>query len=145
MYIKLFNFPISMYFIFYELVYRSFIRKCINHKSPNWLHVSVQPAPKPRIRVSYQKYSEYPSQSPLTPKGYPLHWLNTKLYFTCLLNFTTKKACGRKPGWLRLNICLWLRVWFRGPGMESHIRLPMRSLLLLLPVSLSLSMSLMNK
>ena len=32
-----------------------------------------------------------------------------------------------------------------GPGIESHIRLPARSLLLLLPMSSSLSLSLMNE
>ena len=36
--------------------------------------------------------------------------------------------------------CLpWLRAWSWGPGIESHIRLPARSLLLPLPVSLPLS------
>ena len=38
-----------------------------------------------------------------------------------------------------LSICLWLRSWSWGPGMESHIRVPSGSLLLPLPVSLPLS------
>ena len=38
-----------------------------------------------------------------------------------------------------LSVCLRLRLWSWGPGIESHIRLPAGSLLLL-PMSLSLSM-----
>ena len=45
--------------------------------------------------------------------------------------------------WLRA--CLGLRSWPRGPGMESHIGLPTGSLLLPLPMSLPLSVSLMNE
>ena len=49
------------------------------------------------------------------------------------------------PGWLcGLSICLWLRSWSQGPGMESHMRLPSQqrvcfslSLLSLLVLSLS--------
>ena len=44
-----------------------------------------------------------------------------------------------------LSICLWLRAWSQGPGIESHIGLPTGGLLLPLPVSLPLSVSLMNK
>ena len=39
-------------------------------------------------------------------------------------------------------VCLWLRAWSRGPGVESHIRLPTGSLLLPLPMSLPLSLCL---
>ena len=45
----------------------------------------------------------------------------------------------------QLSICLRLRAWPRGPGIEFHIGLPAGSLLLPLPVSLPLSGSLMNK
>ena len=38
-----------------------------------------------------------------------------------------------------LSICLWLRSWSQGPGIEFCIRLPVGSLLLPLPVSLPLS------
>ena len=41
-----------------------------------------------------------------------------------------------------LSICLWLRLWSRGPGIESHIRLPTGSLLVPLPMSLPLSLCL---
>ena len=44
------------------------------------------------------------------------------------------------PQWL--NICLPLRSWSLGPGMESHIGLPMKSLLLSLPMLLPLSLCL---
>ena len=44
------------------------------------------------------------------------------------------------PQWL--SICLWLRVWSRGPGIESRIRFPVESLLVPLPVSASLSLCL---
>ena len=39
----------------------------------------------------------------------------------------------------RLSVCLQLRAWSWDPGMESHIGLPLRSLLLSLPVALCLS------
>ena len=45
----------------------------------------------------------------------------------------------------RLSICLWLRAWSPSPGIKSPIGLPAWSLLLPLPVSLPLSVSLMNK
>ena len=41
-----------------------------------------------------------------------------------------------------LSVFLRLRSWSRGPGIESHIRLPAWSLLLPLPVSLPLSVCL---
>ena len=41
-----------------------------------------------------------------------------------------------------LSVCLWLRAWSWGPGIESHIRLSTGSLLLPLPLSLPLSLSL---
>ena len=44
-----------------------------------------------------------------------------------------------------LSICLQLRLGSQGPGIESHIGLPAGSLPLLLPVSLPLSLSPMNK
>ena len=46
----------------------------------------------------------------------------------------------------QLSICLWLRAWSWSPGIEFHIGLPEWSLLLPLPVcvSLSLSVSFMN-
>ena len=44
-----------------------------------------------------------------------------------------------------LSICLWLGLWSWGPGIESHIRLPAGNLLPPLPMSLPLSVSLMNK
>ena len=44
-----------------------------------------------------------------------------------------------------LSLCLWLKAGPWGPGIESHIGLPAWSLLLPLPVSLPLSVSLMNK
>ena len=55
---------------------------------------------------------------------------------------TNRDACVAQ--WL--GTCLWLRVWPRGPGIESRMGLPSWSLLLPLPVSLplSLSLSLMN-
>ena len=40
-----------------------------------------------------------------------------------------------------LSVCLWLRAWSQGPGTESCIELPMRSLLLPLPMSLPLCVS----
>ena len=40
-----------------------------------------------------------------------------------------------------LSVCLWLRWWSRGPGIESHIGLPAGILLLPLPMSLPLCMS----
>ena len=40
-------------------------------------------------------------------------------------------------GTSQLNVCLWLRSWSWGPVIEFHIRLPVRSLLLPLPLSLS--------
>ena len=43
------------------------------------------------------------------------------------------------------SACLWLKVWSQGPRIQSHIRLPAGSLLLPLPMSLPLSLSLMNK
>ena len=43
-----------------------------------------------------------------------------------------------------LSICLQLRVWSQGPGIESHIMLPAWSLLPL-PMSLPLFVSFMNK
>ena len=47
----------------------------------------------------------------------------------------------------QLGVCLQLRVWSRGPGIESPIWLPVESLLLPLPVSLppSLCVSWINK
>ena len=42
-----------------------------------------------------------------------------------------------------LSICLLLRSWYQGPGIESHIRLPTGSLLLPLPMSLPLSVCLL--
>ena len=44
-----------------------------------------------------------------------------------------------------LSNCLWLRSWSWGPGIESHIRILAGSLLLPLPMSQSLSVSLMNE
>ena len=44
-----------------------------------------------------------------------------------------------------LSVCLWLRSWSQGPGIESPSGLPTGSLLLPLPVSLPLCVSLMNK
>ena len=45
-----------------------------------------------------------------------------------------------------LGVCLWLRAWSWSPRIESHIRLPVKSLLLPLPVSLlSLCLSWINK
>ena len=44
-----------------------------------------------------------------------------------------------------LSICLQLRSWSLGPGIESCIGLPVGSLLLPLSTSLPLSLSLMNK
>ena len=44
-----------------------------------------------------------------------------------------------------LSVCLWLVSWSWGPGIKSYIRLPRGSLLLPLPVSLPVSVSLMNK
>ena len=46
-----------------------------------------------------------------------------------------------------LSICLGFGAWSQGPEMESHIRLPIESLFLPLPMSLpfSLCLSLMNK
>ena len=44
-----------------------------------------------------------------------------------------------------LSICLWLRVWSEGPETEPHIRLLAVRLLFPLPVSLPLSVPLMNK
>ena len=41
-----------------------------------------------------------------------------------------------------LSVCLWLKEWSRGPGTESLIGLPTGSLLLPLPMSLSLSVCL---
>ena len=43
------------------------------------------------------------------------------------------------------SICLWPRAWSWSPRIKSHIGLPTRSLLLPLPVSLPLSMSLVNE
>ena len=43
------------------------------------------------------------------------------------------------------SVCLWLRAWSRGPGIESCIGRPAWSLLLPLPVFLSFCMSLINK
>ena len=46
----------------------------------------------------------------------------------------------------QLSVCLWLRSWPQGPGIQSHIGLLAGSLLLLLTyVSASLAVSLMNK
>ena len=39
----------------------------------------------------------------------------------------------------------WLRSWSQGPGIESHIRLPVRTLLLPLPMSLPLSFCVCHK
>ena len=44
-----------------------------------------------------------------------------------------------------LSICLWLKLWSWGPGIESHIRFPAGSLLLPLPMFLPFCVSLMNK
>ena len=44
-----------------------------------------------------------------------------------------------------LSLCLPLRSWSWSPVIKSHIRVPAGSLLLPLPVSLPLSVSLMNK
>ena len=41
-----------------------------------------------------------------------------------------------------LSICLWLKLWLQGPGMESHIEFPAGSLLLPLSMSLPLSVCL---
>ena len=54
------------------------------------------------------------------------------------------------PGWLsRLTIRFWLGSWSQGPGIESHIGLPVQwgvcfSLCMLLPL-LVLSLSMTNK
>ena len=56
------------------------------------------------------------------------------------------KRCGQGtwvPQWL--SICLWLRLWSRGPGTQSRNRIPVGSLLLPLPMSLPLSVSLKNR
>ena len=75
-----------------------------------------------------------------------------QLYYQTLQRQSVQFALG--PGnrvlqdtWVAqwLSICLWLRFWSRGPGIEYRIRLPAWSLLLPLPVSLPLSMSLMNE
>ena len=75
------------------------------------------------------------------------------LYWICF-KFGSQDLLG---GWLSwLGVCLWLRSWSQGPGMDSScIRLPARggSLLLLLPLplpglcslSLSHSVSQINK
>ena len=49
-----------------------------------------------------------------------------------------------RDAWMaqRLRVCLWLRVWSRSPGIESHIGLLAWTLLLLLPMSLPLSLCL---
>ena len=47
------------------------------------------------------------------------------------------------PGWL--SACLWLRAWSWGPGTQSHLGFPAGSLILPLPVSLPLCVSLMNR
>ena len=44
-----------------------------------------------------------------------------------------------------LSVCLWLRAWSQGPGIESHIRLPTWSLLLPLLMSLPLSFSVFHE
>ena len=45
----------------------------------------------------------------------------------------------------QLSVCLWLGVRSRSSGIRSHIRLSAWSLLLPLPMSLPVSVSLMNK
>ena len=55
-----------------------------------------------------------------------------------------EKEPQQEDAWVAqwLSICLQLRVWSWGPGMELHIGLPTGSLLLPLPVSLPLSLCL---
>ena len=58
----------------------------------------------------------------------------------------SQKTFWRDP-WVvqRFSACLWPRAQSWRPGIESHVRLPAGSLLLPLPVSLPLSVSLINK
>ena len=64
--------------------------------------------------------------------------------------FYIKNSRNRDP-WVaqRFSACLWPRARSWSPGIESHVGLPAWSLLLpppvSLPLSLSLSMSIMNK
>ena len=55
---------------------------------------------------------------------------------------TAKKKKNSRGVWVTqwLSICLWLKAWSQGPGMESRIRLPTESLLLPLLMSLLLSL-----
>ena len=50
-----------------------------------------------------------------------------------------KKKREREPGMAQLSICLRLRLWSQGPGIESRIGLSAGSLLLPLPLSVCYS------
>ena len=60
------------------------------------------------------------------------------------LNAIIHLKCLNRDAWVAqwLSICLWLRSWAWGPGIQSHIRFPKGSLLLPLPTSLPLSVRL---
>ena len=66
--------------------------------------------------------------------------------------FTKENKCWLQENWVlsggwvaqQLSLCLWLREWSWSPRIESHIGLPAWSLLLPLPISLPLCVSLMN-
>ena len=66
------------------------------------------------------------------------HQHNRKIFFT----WNPKPKC--RDTWVaqRLSVCLRPRAWSWGPGIKYHIRLPAWSLLLPLPVSLPLLLSL---
>ena len=113
---------------------------------------SQQPCQVPVITVSWGcpyprcRYATFPKPGSLEmaePESelMPLRLqINTSKRLLKPLNGGTWRAQG-------LRICLQLRWWPPGPGIESHIGLPIGSLLLSLPGSppLSFSVSLMNK
>ena len=83
----------------------------------------------------------------VSPPGQSIHISRSvclKLSSSSLLQNLLLALCAsylkwyHRDAWVaqRLSICLWLRAWSWGPGIESHIGLPAWSLLLPLPVSL---------
>ena len=85
-----------------------------------------------RMRETMESHSHYTLKESLL---YHIATINTPLKHKKLDTWVVQ--------WL--SVCLQLKAWPRGPEIKSHTGLPAWSLLLPLPVSLPLSVPLMNK
>ena len=118
----------------------------------SYLHPRLQKAGRER-EEHILSFLETPPPLPVTSRWMELSEVTRpnckgswEIYFYSKWQYTRIKI-GILGTWVAqwLSVCLWLRWWSWGPGIKSHIGLPIRTLLFSLPMSLPLSVSLMNK